>query len=477
VSARPLVFEGPDPEQLLLDAWARFGTNVRISEPVCVRTGGVGGFFAKLSYRIEVEPVAAEEESLAAHGAFPAPDYLSSGLPPMPARRDAPWGRHRAEAGAAPANPANGEAARADALDRLIADTEDVFERTEMPRRTFDEVLQDVASSLGDEVGTSEIGAVAAMRPVVMSDATNAAAQYASNERENSAPPSITYERPTPPVHSDTAADFAPIEVPAIVRDATTPPVPEESMATEPPPQPNPTMANAATTETRPPIDHGETALVRRELAGIGFPLTLLARLPDDVEDELSAAFDLLPVPRPLPVVPGALIAVVGELGDAFVAAGDIAEALELEEIELCVASPEPPAFDLDSHLVVHEAKRAAALAPGWRRDTIAIVVVDSGHPLSTPGWLRSMLRGLRPTATWALASAAEKAEDVAFFAESIGGVDALLLSGLASTVTPASIVATGIPVARLDGAIASTTNWIEAVADRLDAAVHRAAS
>jgi hypothetical protein len=141
-------------------------------------------------------------------------------------------------------------------------------------------------------------------------------------------------------------------------------------------------------------------------------------------------------VPRPLPVVPGALIAVVGELGDAFVAAGDIAEALELEEIELCVASPEPPAFDLDSHLVVHEAKRAAALAPGWRRDTIAIVVVDSGHPLSTPGWLRSMLRGLRPTATWALASAAEKAEDVA-----------------------------------------STTNWIEAVADRLDAAVHRAAS
>ena len=51
-----LVFEGPDPERLLLEAWSVHGTQVRITEPVTVRRGGVGGFFPKEPYRIEVVP-------------------------------------------------------------------------------------------------------------------------------------------------------------------------------------------------------------------------------------------------------------------------------------------------------------------------------------------------------------------------------------------------------------------------------------
>ena len=52
-----LVYEGRDPERLLRDVWEKHGTGVRITEPEEARKGGIFGFFSRVVYRIEVEPL------------------------------------------------------------------------------------------------------------------------------------------------------------------------------------------------------------------------------------------------------------------------------------------------------------------------------------------------------------------------------------------------------------------------------------
>jgi len=55
-------------------------------------------------------------------------------------------------------------------------------------------------------------------------------------------------------------------------------------------------------------------------------------------------------------------------------------------------------------------------------------------------------------------------------WSDSLGGLDAIALDGLDDTTTPASILGTGIPVARLDGRPASAALWTALLLERLAA-------
>ncbi len=384
MSAQPLVFEGPDPEQLLVEAWSKHGTSVRISEPVCVRKGGLYGFFSKLHYRIEVEPLEARE-------------------PATSTSQDA------AREPVASASPA-------EMLERLVDTTEDVLEIHGPARRSFDDVLDGVASSLGDEPGNFD---------------ADLSSGLARGELAPHHPPAVANHSPSP-APGDTA-------------------------------DPGDTAAPA--TDARGGATSGTVRAADRLLA-IGVPPELLSRATDvdGAWDLAEAVFSLLPVARPLPSVPGALLAVVGELGRALELAGELADELGLDGTELALASPAPPPFAFPADLAVSDTTRAAALAPGWRRDRVGVVAVDAASPGASATWVRQVLRALRPSATWAVVSAISKSEDVEHFASSIGGVDALALDGIALTVTPAAVLRSGIPVARLDGMPASPAAWSAAV-------------
>jgi hypothetical protein len=427
VSAQQLVFEGPDPEQLLIEAWAKLGTGVRISEPVRVRKGGFLGFFAKLHYRIEVEPVVPAPRDVRTAAATSAGMSTSAAVGAMSVGASHPSG-----------------ASTSDALDRLVDATEDVFELRGAERRSFDQVLEVVASSLGDEpaaFATSTSTIAAAPKPPVPRSRISRAEMDPPLE-------AVRYwaDAPLAAAVELTARDSHDVESGYAARSA-----PE------------------VVTSERPRRSHGSA----EQLVAVGFPASLLARAlePTQGQSYAEAVFALAPVARPLPDVPGALIAVLGELGEALEVAGGIVDDLGLEETEIAVASPRAPDFALPSHLLVNDAKRAAALSPGWRRDCVAVVVVDCAGPESTTAWVRTMLRSLRPTATWSLASATSKSEDVAHFVDSIGGVDAIVLADLDATVTPAAILATGIPVARLDGEPATPAAWVDAVTSHLSMA------
>ena len=109
---------------------------------------------------------------------------------------------------------------------------------------------------------------------------------------------------------------------------------------------------------------------------------------------------------------------------------------------------------------IVESPDDAEALAPGWRRDRVGIVALAVPSGLASAAEARALLRALRPSAVYALADASAKNDDLFELVDAMGGVDALWLEGLGSTITPADVLALGIPVARLDGEAATPERW-----------------
>ncbi|MDA8291641.1 MAG: hypothetical protein M0Z33_08195 [Actinomycetota bacterium] len=424
MSARPRVFEGPDLEKLLVDAWGVHGTGARIGEPTRVRTGGVLGFFQKLQYRIEVLP--AEP--------VPAPESP----PSRPLRTAAVTTTRRA-------------------LEELVDATEDVVELGGAPHRSFDEVLDGVASALGDEPESFAASGISglAVGSALSADLVGGDARRARDgrARREAGDPGSWW----PPHGAAREQDVA-----AELKKLAFGPTGGADLPGEP--ASGPSWADARG-------DGRRRTETRDALASLGFAEELLDRvlLTDDLDDALAAACALLPVARPLPDVPGALVAVVGELGRCLELAGSFAEEMRLDDPVVAIASPGAPPFAFAKDLHASDARSASALSPGWRRDRVALVAVSSGTLPDPDSWCRPVLRALRPSATIASVSATAKPEDLAELARRAGGFDALAVDGCARTVTPAAVTRTRIPVARLDDLPATAARWSALLTSTLD--------
>lgn len=451
-SAQQLVFEGPDPERLLLEAWSIHGTQVRFSEPVVVRRGGIGGFFAKAHYRIEVVPTTPGETGADLGGARPAETsvpqsdealetvvaspYGATARPAhtaQPAGTDAPAApllpflppdappprpplppipaelAPAASAPPVPSGPADAGARRA--LADLVATTEDEVNLHSSPRPSFDEVLGKVVGSLGDDPAglAAAVPATARSVPAGPGDAAIAGASTPS-AGDGRVLPSRPWD--------DAAADG---------------------------------LAGGA------PAGAGRSAseALREQLTLVGFPNRVLAEAPT-APRSLAEAFALAPTPRPLPRTPGSLIAVVGSLA---VARG-VAAQVGLPPGEIGRARRARAIGEAPSPFVVHDEQEARDLAPGWRRDRVGVAAVMLSSFTRDGAWARAMLRAMAPSMTIALASATMKGEDVLALCNALGGVDALVVEDLEATLTPAAILGTGIPVGMLDGVAADPASW-----------------
>ncbi|MHB1584917.1 MAG: hypothetical protein ACYC0E_14325, partial [Acidimicrobiales bacterium] len=183
------MYEGPDPEQLLLQAWSDHGPSVRISEPEERRHGGFLGFFTKVTYRIEVEPVPPGEavgadQNGSADRWVPdaaADGSLATGLATSADTDIADPAADRA-ADRVPAHAETGQA-----LAHFADATEDVLELTGAPPPTFDQVLEGVASSLGEEPGfyqPSLVGTTVSIDDLLADDRPDATASAAGGAGE-----------------------------------------------------------------------------------------------------------------------------------------------------------------------------------------------------------------------------------------------------------------------------------------------------
>lgn len=204
--------------------------------------------------------------------------------------------------------------------------------------------------------------------------------------------------------------------------------------------------------------------------AMLGLPPELALPLPSggDRHAALAERLRALPSPPALPTGAGSVLAVVGTIDDAIRVARGLAAELGDNPDDVVVASPTPT--DLPPWLVLQSERDAVERRRAWwRRERPTLVAVASDPRASSP-WTGGLLRGLEPTLTCGRVDAADKPEDVAAWIARVGGLDAIVLENLEATVSPAAVLALGIPVARIDGQRATPDTWAAALVPRLAA-------
>lgn len=207
------------------------------------------------------------------------------------------------------------------------------------------------------------------------------------------------------------------------------------------------------------------SAAPARVLLELGLPETML---PADMSPGMAVAALLrsldLPAVPPLPGQAGAVTVVVGERRAAARLAADVAAELHLSKSDVWIAEPGP---ERPGRLV--SAADAAAERRSWAgAPTVVALTAPAGS--RDLRWAEEMLDALEPTAVWGTVGADRKCEDIEAWAQSLGGFDALALEHLESTVSPASVLRLGIPVARLEGQKATPALWAVLLAERIAA-------
>jgi hypothetical protein len=206
------------------------------------------------------------------------------------------------------------------------------------------------------------------------------------------------------------------------------------------------------------------------DLARLGLPASVLDAAPRGL-DRLSTLLELadgFPRPHALPRVGDTVIALVGDRRGMERAVAWVHEQLGLAPERLMLASRgEGQVFPASRRMATPQ--EAAAHRRAMRRTTVpTLVVVDEPVNVRCGGWARQVLDSLEPSAVWAVVDAQRKPEDVLAWAERVGGVDAVAVDRTEDTASPASILATGLPVALVDGHAATAARWAAVLDERL---------
>ena len=437
-----LLLEGTDLDELMVRVRAEMGPNARIIQAERVRSGGVGGFFAREHYEVTVEvPDDAADSSRGGRPAFVA------------ARTSAGSG-----GGAGTARAMSG-------IEALLAEA-DAADVTDEAERGWSQAKSAHSPALEPHVSTGGDAFAS-----VLDSVRNLAAGAPVKASARAVPPSVstplvTVEpRKTTPVVWPTAEATAPVFARAGSEPAGYPAQPRSA----------PTDAGSGFTMTRPTVVSPRRGSSARELEFLGVPQKYLRPLTawagPDTRYTLSDV--LSQVPRAPQVVrrPGSIIVVVGVGATPMRVALRLANQIGLDETQIALAG----SFGASSgrgQWVIN-----ALAAQRLRTDA-----VQTGVPLlvsMTVGagefWeaeTADIIAALGPDQLWAAVEADRDASDTSRWlgaVEAAHPFDALAAEEVGQIRSPARVLEYGIPVGLLDGLYASAPVWAATLSARLD--------
>lgn len=476
-------FEGPDLQELLTQVQRELGPEAEILEANKLRSGGVGGFFARERFEVIVavpERLVAKAEALATAQA--SAEALQSamdgaGTTPGPRRITTTpkvWTNPNATTPTTPAETKL-EDRPASHLEEAVMAAMAAADSEPSPSAAMS--ILELAEQRNQEERVIQRSTPEA--PVV-APSTPAAAPTVSTEGPAFAEVLGKLAREAlsqNDLGTDSDETFVPLATEAQM--LTTEPVP--AMPVTPAPvmtpaaMPTATMEPAAPAMPTPmaPVNHpAPLSPVSAALACLGLPEHLLpsTHALSDLRNDLMAALRWLPAPDPLPTGSGSVIAVVGNAEHAMEMAQQLAQELGCDEREIVVAG-EAADNETPSWMQLQDLAEATERRRSWRRRTTpTVVAVAAPFGYDPAAWARPMLDALEPTIAWGVVSADRKAEDVRAWIDRLGGVDAIAVTDTALTVSPATMLQLGIPVARLDGERADPIRWANLLLGRLAA-------
>jgi hypothetical protein len=451
--------DGPDLEELLIRAREEYGSTVRIVAADKIRTGGLGGFFSKENFQLTVE--------LDDDGGDDAPVHAAA-VPVSEVRAASVHASPRVPPAARVANPVF--------TPTVIASS--------VPSSSLIDVEAPSLESLAEDA--------AAKRPVSLLDLADAISDRETYEpRIRTENPAAQAKKPAPitgsisagPAVSTEGASFA-----SILAGLT------ESVAEPAAPTRVEHAAARYEEETdsfvaaRPPIADPDDRRVsmrtaghqagvavatensRRSLTDLGVPNALLPVGYDgDLLSALVTALRALPpLPKP-PQRPGDVFAVVGDGQGAWDAGVQLALSMGLDERAVFLVSQSNAMARVPAARRLGSVEQIEAKLERWHhKSTATIVVVDAPMTPTAADWNREVLEVLEPTASWLVVPATRKTGDVAEWAKRLGPADGLVITEVAASRDPASVLCLGIPVAWLDGRPATAGAWAGLLVERL---------
>ncbi|MEV0896844.1 hypothetical protein [Actinoplanes sp. NPDC049802] len=479
-----MLLEGPAIEPLLAQVRDEYGSGVRIISADKVRSGGIGGFFAKQHYELSVEVPDPSEES-----------------DDMAQQTVAGKGTHNFER----------LLEQAEAQDRVTTDrpVTTTDRRTRQESRdagigdtgaAFAELMAglDVANHLGEghqpgghppirnrPVESREESPT--VRPFRPAAATGSAVNSGQRPLPAALPTVPAFperpgakERETPepretmtPIRAATVSPRA--VTPARPAFGTPPPVRsaaevyglDESVPVSPAPA-------AAAPATAPPTRSGDLDPVQRNLMTVGMPEAMARKITGgDTYAGVLSVLAARPAAPGIPDGPGEILVLAGEVHTAVPIGKQILEQLHVDQTHLLLAAPSTAGTGLHSSRLI--SSRAAAESRAEKLQSSEhpwVVVIDAPVGGTDPFWVNDMCDALGATALWAVVDATRKTADSARHLRNLGDVEALMVHSVELTADPASVLGLDVPIFSLDGKPATPHAWAAMLCARIAAEV-----
>jgi hypothetical protein len=437
-------FEGPDVRALLDRIYADYGSEPTIARAETFRTGGFLGFFQRENYRLVVEgepaPQGAPEPTVDAGKNFAVHAVDPFAFLAESTEDSVTLGFQVAPAAAQVAGP------------------------EELVKEDLDRQAEGAAPVAEGAAPVAEGAAPVAEGAAPVAEGAAPVAEGAA--LENGAA-QIPASGPSFQEVLQRVADLV-VEQPAGAELPEAPPLAPPAGAERPeaPPLAPPAGAEPSPAATSP----GGAGL--RALMQIGFEQAAAERIEaaaaaGTLEGGLLSVLGSMPAAPRLPSRPGSLVVVVGTGRRAFDEAARVAADVGTDPAAVAYAAKRRPSWAVLAGLAVRHAEDAAELAPGHRRGRVGVVAVDA--PLGRSSvWARRVISALRPTLVIGVVDAMHKNEDIEAWFDSLGGVDALVVDNVETTVSPACVLRLDVPVCRLGDHTATPARWVAVILDRL---------
>jgi hypothetical protein len=484
-----VLLEGPAIEPLLAQVRDEYGSSVRIISADKVRSGGVGGFFAKQHYELSVEVPDSNEDridmakrtSTADNGhtlerlleRAESQDRLDE-----PARTGAHAARTVTPATFGTARPGETTFPRPAAQARAAS-------RPAEPRhaeraRPAEEVMPDAEVSRGAAI--SDTGA--AFAEMMAGLDTNSAAAEPVIERPRAKPgvplrgedaptvrpfrPAATTEAPVNP-HKPAAtptlaerigglgASEVEEDEPMIEPVATI--APPEPVAPPPPPAPAPAAIRPADSDP-----------VIQNLMKVGMPETMARQITGaDTYAGVLSVLAARPSAPGIPDGPGEILVLAGDINLGVPIARQLLDQIGVPENHLLLAAQTTAGTGLHSSRLIPSRDAAESRVEKLHNAEQAwVVVMDAPVGGTDPLWVNEMCDAIGATAVWAIVDATRKTADTGRHLRTLGEVEALVVHSVELTADPASVLGLDLPIFSLDMKPATPHVWAAMLCARI---------
>jgi hypothetical protein len=474
-----VLLEGPAIEPLLAQVRDEYGSRVRIISADKVRSGGVGGFFAKQHYELSVEvPDPTEDRNDMAQRTKSADNghTLERLLERAEShdRMDRPAGN--AAKGAHPAfsttsprtvTPATfGTATRPPAeAPPARAAAENGFGADEGRRAALGDTGAAFAELMAglDASGHTEIERPTPRPKAPPRDEMPTVRPFRPAAADE--PPVNTGAKPQPAAQASLAERIGGLSPSTIEEEPAAPDEPPPASAAE-----TYGLSPVSAVPSRAVAEPVDNDPVVRNLVSVGMPEAMARQITGgDTYAGVLSVLAARPSAPGIPDGPGEILVLAGDLNLCVPVARHLLDQIEVPENHLLLAAQSTAGTGLHSSRLISTPEAAESRAEKLHSAESAwVIVMDAPVGGTDPIWVNEMCDAIGATALWAIVDATRKTADTARHLRTLGEVESLVVHSVELTADPASVLGLDLPIYSLDGKPATPHAWAAMLCARI---------